>query len=158
MPAASEASAAQKLPRTWRPVGPRIVAVVLVIGLAVVCAASWIALGPEEQAKFTTFELLTLAFIGLLILTCVHALTRSRVTATRDGLVVVNGYRRRQLEWAQIVAIRLPNGAPWVRLDLSDGEEISAMGIQASDGGRSRDAVRFLRTLSEELSDPGRST
>ncbi|MFT4263674.1 MAG: PH domain-containing protein [Nocardioides sp.] len=166
MPAGSEPAEARdaraarlaQLPRTWRPLGPRIVALVLVVGLTVVSAVSWIGLGSENQAKFTTFELLTLAFIALLILTCVHALTRSRVTATRDRLIVVNGYRRRDLAWAQIVTIRLPNGAPWVRLDLTDGEEISAMGIQASDGARARDAVRFLRRVSEDLSDPGRST
>jgi len=153
MPAGSEGpgeSALAQLPRTWRPLGPRIVALVLVLGVGVVTGVSWVALGPEEQAKFTDFELWTLAFIALLILTCVHALTRSRVTATSAGLIVVNGYRRRELEWAQIVAIRMPAGAPWVRLDLSDGEEISAMGIQASDGRRARDAVRLLRRAAEE--------
>ncbi len=143
-------SALAELPRTWRPMGPRIVALVLVVGLAVVCGVSWVALGPEEQAKFTTFELWTLAFIAALILACVHALTRSKVTATAECLIVVNGYKRRELDWAQIVAIRLPAGAPWARLDLSDGEEISAMGIQASDGRRSRDAVRLLRRVAEE--------
>ncbi len=147
MPADSDMLAG--LPRTWRPLGPRIVAIVLVIGLGVVCATSWIAMGPEEQAKYTTFQLLTLAFIALLILTCIHALTRSRVTATRDHLIVVNGYKRRDLEWAQVIAIRLPSGAPWVRLDLSDGEEISAMGIQSSDGGRAKVAVRELRRLAD---------
>lgn len=157
MPADSEPTAdLTRLPRTWRPLGPRIVAVALVLGLGVVSGVSWVSMGAEEQAKFTTFELLTLAFIALLILVCVHALTRSRVTATPDRLIVVNGYRRRDLAWAQILAIRLPNGAPWVRLDLASGEEISAMGIQASDGGRSRDAVRLLRRLADELSDPSR--
>lgn len=154
MPADSEGTPDQsvlsQLPRTWRPVGPMIVAVVLVLGLGVVLGVCWVALGPEEQAKFTTFELWTLAFIGVLILACVHALTRSRVTATAERLVVVNGYRKRELEWAEVVAIGLPSGAPWVRMDLAHGEEISAMGIQATDGQRSRDAVRLLRRIAEE--------
>lgn len=154
MPADSEPAPEQSpppLPRTWRPLGPRIVAVIVVVGLGVVCAMAWISFGEETQEKFTLFEKLTLAFIALLILTCVHAITRSRVTATRERLTVVNGYRRRDLGWAQIVAIRLPRGAPWARIDLSDGSEISAMGIQGSDGASARTAVRTLRQLASEL-------
>jgi hypothetical protein len=128
------------------------VAVVLVVGLVVVCAMAWIGFGAETRAKFTVFEKLTLGFIGLLILGCVHALTRSRVTATRESLVVVNGYRRRELAWPQVVAVRMPPGAPWCTLDLNDGSEIAAMGIQGSDGARAKSAVRDLRTLVAGLS------
>src|SRR5262245_49519667 len=121
MPAGSDPDAGlPSLPRTYRPIGPRIVAVVLVVGLTVVCAMAWISFDADIKAKFTVFEKLTMAFIALLILACVHALTRSRVRATRESLVVVNGYRRRDLEWAQIVAVRMPPGAPWARLDLTD--------------------------------------
>ena len=45
------------------------------------------------------------------------------------GLTVVNGYRKRHLEWAQVVSVQLPPGAPWPSLDLDDGTTISAMGI-----------------------------
>jgi hypothetical protein len=150
MPADSEAGL-PALPRTYRPLGPRIVATVLVIGLAVVCAMAWLAFPPETRAAFTGFQKLTMEFLALLVLACVHALTRSRVRATAEKLVVVNGYRRRELAWAQIVAVRMPPGAPWARLDLSDGSEISAMGIQASDGARAKAAVRDLRRLAVAL-------
>lgn len=155
MPAASDPREVA-VPHTWRPLGPLIMGTVLLIGLAVVCGASWISLGSEVQAEFTLFQLLTLAFLGLLIFACVYAIARSRVTATSTGLIVVNGYRKRTLEWAQIVAIRLPSGAPWARIDLVEGEEISAMGIQATDGLRARNAVRSLRALSERYGTPSR--
>ena len=153
MPAGSDPGAGlPTLPRTYRPLGPRIVAIVLVVGLTVVCAVAWIGFDDSIKAKFTVFEKLTMAFIALMILACVHALTRSRVSATREKLVIVNGYRRRDLAWAQIVAVRMPPGAPWARLDLTDGSEISAMGIQGSDGARAKAAVRDLRTLVASLS------
>lgn len=155
MPAASEPAAGPALPalpHTWRPIGPRIVAYILVVGMTALCAVTWITMDPEVKAKFTVLEKLTLALIALMILVCVHALTRSRVTAETGRLVIVNGYRRRDLEWAQVVAVRMPPGAPWARLDLSDGEEISAMGIQGSDGASARRAVRQLRALAEQLS------
>ncbi|SFC79365.1 PH domain-containing protein [Nocardioides terrae] len=152
MPADSEPTGRPVLPKTYRPLGPRIVAVVLVVGLLVVCVTAWFAFPQSTRDAFTLFQRITMAIITLMILACVHALTRSRVTAEQDRLVVVNGYRRRDLAWAQIVAVRMPPGAPWARLDLADGSEISAMGIQGSDGAMAKDAVRELRRLLAQLS------
>ena len=151
MPAASEPPPAPSLPHTWRPMGPRIMGIVLVAGLAVVCAFSWMSFDDETKSKFSGLELGTLAFFGVLVLVLVHALTRSRVVAREDHLVVVNGYRRRDLAWAQVVAVNFPPGAPWVTLDLTYGTNISAMGIQASDGSRARIAARQLRQLAADL-------
>jgi len=124
---------------------------VLLAGLAVICALTWIGFDDETRAKFTVFEKATLAFFGLLILVLVHALTRSRVVAREERLIVVNGYRRREFEWAQVVAVNFPRGAPWPNLDLADGTNVPAMGIQASDGGRARTAARQLRQFAADL-------
>lgn len=154
MPAASDAGAPRParpappmLPKTWRPFGVRAMGIVLVVCLYGLCALSWIEFDDETRAKFTVFEKGTLLFFGLLILVLVHALIRSRVEARPEGLVVVNGYRRRDLAWEQVLAVHLPPGAPWVTLDLADGTAVPAMGIQASDGGRAKAAARELRAL-----------
>lgn len=149
MPADSEAPS---LPHTWRPLGVRVAGTVLGIGLVVVCALAWIGFDDETQARFTTFQRLTMLALGLLAFAVWFALVRSRVTATDAELVVVNGYRRRDYDWAQVVAVHLPAGAPWVTLDLADGTTVAAMGIQGSDGGRARQAVRELRATVDRLS------
>ena len=41
----------------------------------------------------------------------------------------------------------LPPGAPWVTLDLADGETASVLAIQGSDGNRARIALRELKSL-----------
>ena len=153
MPAASEHLSPDEigLPHTWRPLGPRIMGWLLVFCIAVLCVFTWVGFNDHIRSTFTLFEKLTLGFFGLLVLTLVHALTRSRVDASEDGLVVVNGYKRRDLEWAQIVAVNFPQGAPWPNLDLTDGTNISVHGIQASDGIAARRAVRDLRTLLARL-------
>jgi hypothetical protein len=154
MPAGSEPGgppALPDLPRTWRPLGPRIVATVLSSGMLVILATAWISLGEETRSAFTGFQIGTIVFFVVLGGVLLHALTRSRVTATREGLTVVNGYRSRTYVWAEVIAVHLPPGAPWVTLDLSDGRTVSAMGIQGSDGERSRAAVRDLRRLADEL-------
>ncbi|MDN4175486.1 PH domain-containing protein [Nocardioides sp. SOB77] len=149
MPAGSEAGAA--LPRTWRPLGPRIVAIVLGLGLLVILAMAWFSFGEEVRAAFTPFQRGTVVFFVVLGGVVLHALTRARVTAARDGLTVVNGYRTRTFAWAEVVAVHLPPGAPWATIDLSDGRTVSAMGLQGSDGERARSAVRELRRLADEL-------
>lgn len=141
-----------KLPHTWRPLGARVMGWFLVAALAIMCTMVWVGFTPEIKAQVTMFERLTFGFVGLLILTCVHAVTRSRVVARENGLTVVNGYKRRDLEWAEVLAINFPRGAPWPNIDLASGHNISVLGIQASDGGSSKKAVRTLRALAEQLS------
>ncbi|MER6970675.1 PH domain-containing protein [Nocardioides sp. NPDC000445] len=160
MPAGSEPAGSEpagpklpvKLPHTWRPLGARFMGWFLVAALAVMCTMVWVGFTPEIKAQVTMFERLTFGAVGLGIVACVYALTRSRVVARADGLTVVNGFKRRDLEWAEVLAINFPRGAPWPNIDLASGHNISVLGIQASDGGASKKAVRTLRTLAEELS------
>ena len=141
-----------KLPHTWRPLGARVMGWFLVAALAVMCTMVWVGFSAEIKAQVTMFERLTFGALGIGIVVCVHAVTRSRVVAREDGLTVVNGFKRRDLEWAEVLAINFPRGAPWPNIDLASGHNISVLGIQASDGGSSKKAVRTLRTLAEELS------
>ncbi|MGK2875797.1 MAG: PH domain-containing protein [Nocardioides sp.] len=136
----------------WRPIGPRIVAIVVGLCLLVVCTATWWTIGAENRAEFSFFQKSTLVALGLGIFGCLWALGRSKVEAYADRLVIINGFRRRELAWAQVISVNLPAGAPWVTLDLSDGDVVSAMGIQGSDGRSSVDAVRTLRALVQENS------
>jgi hypothetical protein len=143
MPADSEIS----LPHTWRPLGVRLAGAFFGGLLLVVCAVAWFTFDAETRAKFTVFQRGTLVFFGLIAFAAGFALVRSRVVAEVDRLVVVNGYRKHTYEWAEVLAIHLPPGAPWAVLDLADGTSAPAMGIQGSDGGRARLAVQQVRSL-----------
>ena len=149
MPAGSESVPA--LPHTWRPFGVRVAGVFLGAALVVCFGLAWFGFDDETRAKFTAFQLSTLAFMGLLAFSVWFALVRCRVIAEPEQLVVVNGYRRRELAWPQVVGVHLPPGAPWVTLDLADGTTVAAMGIQGSDGARARRAVRELRAVVDRL-------
>ncbi len=135
------------LPHTWRPLGVRLAAIGLGSMLLIVLVFAFFAFDAETRAAFTLFQVLTLVALGLLALSLGYALARSRVTATPDRLVVVNGYRRRDFEYAAVIDAHLPPGAPWVTLDLADGTAVSAMGIQGSDGARAQTALRQLRAV-----------
>ena len=143
MPAVSEPA----LPHTWRPLGVRLAGFLFGGMLLVVCAVAWFTFDDETRAKFTPFQRGTVVCLGLLFFGAGFAMARSRVVAQADRLVVVNGYRRHDYEWAEVLAVHLPPGAPWAVLDLADGTSQSAMGIQGSDGARARRAVSELRLL-----------
>lgn len=146
MPADSDPHMAG-LPRQFRPLGVRLAGWFFGGLFVVVCAAMWIGLGAELRAKFAVRQELTLLALAIGLLVCLHALMRCRVDATADGLRIVNGYKSRSVAWSQVVEVHLPPGAPWATLDLVDGTTVSAMGIQGSDGQRSRRQVQELRAL-----------
>ena len=111
----------------------------------------------DIRAKFTPFQRGTLVFLGLIALGVWFALMRCRVTAEEDRVIVVNGYRRRDFEWSQIIAVNLRRGAPWAGIDLSDGTSISAIAIQGSDGARAIRAVQELRRIVAEKTPTDRN-
>lgn len=143
------------LPRTWRPFGARMAGTVSGIMLVILVGVVWFAFGPQLRSKFTPLQIGTLVFLGLIALGVWLALMRSRVTADRAGLTIVNGFRRRDYEWPQVVSVSLRRGAPWATADLSDGETVSMLGIQGSDGPRAATAVRELRVIIAANSAPG---
>ncbi|CAM3823806.1 PH domain-containing protein [Nocardioides zeicaulis] len=150
MPAGSEARADRplpSLPHTWRPFGVRVAVIGVGLMLLAVCVAAWYGFDPSVRARFSGLQRFTVLAMGAGLGTCGWALARARLTARRDSLLVVNGFRTRQLEWAEVVGVHLPPGAPWATLDLADGTTLSAMAFQGSDGRRARDGVRQLRAL-----------
>ena len=144
------------LPHTWRPYGARVAGVVLGGLLLLLVVVVWIALGSDIRARFSVFQRSTLVGFGVLGFVAWYALMRSRVSADERGVTVVNGYRRQEFEWSQVVGVNLRRGAPWAGMDLSDGTSISMLAIQGSDGQRAVRAVRQLRRLVAEQSHTDR--
>lgn len=150
MPAVSRPPAATPvpaLPHTWRPLGVRLSGALFGGVLIIVSAAAWISLGPEIRSWFTTFQRITTLMLFACAFAAWYALVRSRVVAEQERLIVVNGFKRREFEWAEVLSANLGRGAPWATLDLADGTSVPVMGIQGSDGTRARTAIRQLRAL-----------
>lgn len=154
MPAGSEPRALPSLPRTWRPFGVRIAVIGFGLMLFAVCAAAWFGFDDSVRARFNILQRITLLVMGAGFVAVGWALGRARVTAEREKLVVVNGFRTRRLDWKEVIAIHLTDGAPWATLDLADGTTISAMAFQGSDGKRASDGVRQVRALIDREGSP----
>jgi hypothetical protein len=143
MPAVSEPS----LPHTWRPLGVRLAFTFFGGLLVVVCVAGWYAVGAEVRSRVTVYQQVTVLLIAALAAGVAWGLMRCKVTASVSGLEIVNGYRSHAFEWAEVLAVHLPTGAPFAILDLADGTSQQALAIQSADGDRARIAVRQLRML-----------
>ncbi len=143
MPAVSEPS----LPHTWRPLGVRLAFSFFGGLLVVVCVAAWYAVGPEVRARVTVYQQVTVFLIAGLAAAVAWGLMRCKITATDLGLEIVNGYRHYGYDWAEVLAVHLPTGAPFAILDLADGTSRQALAIQSADGDRAKVAVRQLRML-----------
>lgn len=141
--------------RIWRPLGVRIVGFISGAFLVITLIAVWYSWSKDIRDQFTPFQFATIYVLCGLIFLAWHALVRCRVEARASGLTVVNGYRRHEYEWAQVVSINLPRGAPWASLDLSDGSTAPVLAIQGSDGRRAVEAVRELRSLAQEATGAG---
>jgi hypothetical protein len=135
------------LPHTWRPLGVRLAVVFFGGLLAIVCVAGWVAVGPDVRAKVSSYQQAPQLLFAAKAVAIAWALARCRVTAPDAGLEVVNGYRTHHYEWAEVVAVHMPPGAPFPTLDLADGTSRMAIGIQGSDGDRAKVAVVQLRLL-----------
>jgi hypothetical protein len=121
----------------------------LVFGALLVGAFAWLWITFDQQTKDSVNFLQKATVIGFVLIGVglLNGLARSRVVATDAGLTLVNGYRTRTYEWAEVIAVRMPVGAPWPSVDISDGTTVSMLGIHASDGARAKHAVLALKAL-----------
>jgi hypothetical protein len=145
MPVVSE----PPIPHTWRPLGVRLAAVFFGGLLFVVCVAGWVAVGPEVRGRVTPYQQATVVLLAAAGAAILWGLMRCRITATEHGLLLVNGYRRHAYDWAEVLAVHMPRGAPFAILDLADGTSIQTLAIQSADGDRAKVAVLQLRMLLE---------
>ena len=130
------------LPVTFR---PRLATWILA-GLAVSVMVSLVALAIVLPSVSTRDRW---SFVGFAVLVVIGLafLARPRVRADHDGLEIVNVWRRRRLDWAEVVAVRLGPSDPWLVLDLDDGTTVAAMGVQSADGARGREVAAQLAAL-----------
>lgn len=161
MPAASdpaqdpERDRPSELPHSWRPLGTTIAGVMASTTVLAAMIAAWVLLDPEVKDRINWIQRATMVLLLGLAAATLWAVMRCRITATVDALVVVNGYKRYEYAWAQVVEIRLPRGAPWASLDLADGTTRSVVALQNADGSRALAGVRGIRSLIYSPPGPG---
>jgi hypothetical protein len=130
------------LPVSWRPRRGRLVS----HGLGVLTFVA-IAAVAVVTPTFRPIDRAALIVLGGAVTAALYFFGRCELRAGPSGLTVVNVLRTTTLDWAEIVDAHMASGEPWPTLDLTDGNTIAAMGIQAADGERGAQALAELRAL-----------
>jgi Bacterial PH domain len=124
--------------------------------LLLLTAFGWFALPSSIRELFTLSQRLTLLVILSLIILVIGIIAASYVRADASGLLLRNGLRTHVVPWSRVHKILLRRGDPWafVLLRPEDGRPFEAdldaekrmlMGILATEGAASRQAVEELR-------------
>lgn len=117
------------------------------VGIGVIIATTVVAL---TIPHFTVVSRAGFVVLGILIAGFCWREASVRITAEPHRVVVRNLFTTTTLEWPEVLAVSFPEGNPWAHLDLADGETLSAMAIQRSDGERGIQAARLLQRLVRE--------
>lgn len=129
----------------FRPRRGRAMPLVMATATLVICGAVAVGLGasgewgPGDQLALVAFGAGIAAFLG--------RYAGIRAVPDADGLTVRNLVLTRRVSWDEVVEVRFPDGAPWVSLELDDGDDLAVMAVQRADGDRSRAEARRLAGL-----------
>lgn len=144
------AVAAPALPWRYRPLGARLAVGVMAPVLLGTIAFVFASMPASVRGQFSPLQVVMLLFFLGVGLAAMLGVFRTAVRADERGLTIVNVYRVRRLEWAQILTVGLRPGDPWAVLDTGDGMTVKVMAIQGSDGARARRATTQLRRLVDQ--------
>jgi hypothetical protein len=140
------------LPIRFRPFGARMASGLAAVVLVAAITFLWMMLPGEVQDDFGIGQRVTLILFFLAVLILLNALFRTSATADESGLTIVNGYKKRHYDWPEVIKVTLTPHRPWALLDLAEGDTVSVMAIQVSDGSRARTAAHELATVLEQQS------
>ncbi len=129
----------------FRPRRGRVVPIVMAT-LAVVVTGT-VAVGMGTIGTWGPADQVLLLGLGLGIAGFLWRYASIRAVPGPAGLRVRNLLLTRTVAWDDVLAVRFPDGDPWVSLELADDDELAVMAIQRVDGQRGRDEAARLVTL-----------
>ena len=112
----------------------------------VVCTV--VAIGMGAAGEWQVGDQLALVGLGLAMAAFLGRYASIKAVPDGAGLTVRNLMLTRTVTWDEVIEVRFPDGAPWVTLELDDGDELAVMAIQRADGRLGRDeAMRLARIV-----------
>lgn len=125
--------------------GRRVAISVAVAQAAILGAIAVVPYG--VSAELSAVDRVGFTLVAAAVAWVLARLAMVRAVPSASGLTVRNIVNTHELDWAQIVDVRFPDGEPWVSLNLSDGDTLAVMAIQRADGEHGRREATRLSTL-----------
>jgi hypothetical protein len=143
-PAAVTPTAVSAVPRRLRLLLAGLAGVVLAVAAFVVLT---LPATTNSVVDYGVGDQIALGGVGVLLAVGVLLLGRSRVDADASGVRVRNLLARHELPWSSVRAVRFDRKSAWGSLALENGDEISMLGLQVSDGESAARAIEGMRAL-----------
>ena len=135
----------------FRPRRGRVLPLVMAGIAVVVCTV--VAIGMGASGAWRVGDQLALVGLGLALAAFLGRYASIRAVPDEAGLTVRNLMLTRTVTWDEVIEVRFPDGAPWVSMELDDGDELAVMAIQRADGHTARDeALRLARIVDRHWS------
>ena len=120
----------------------------LILGSVAVVVCTIVAIGMGAAGEWQVGDQLALVGLGLGLAAFLGRYASIKAVPDGSGLMVRNLMLTRTVAWDEVIEVRFPDGAPWVTLELDDGDELAVMAIQRADGQLGRDeALRLARIV-----------
>jgi hypothetical protein len=120
----------------------------LILGSVAVVVCTIVAIGMGAAGEWQVGDQLALVGLGLGLAAFLGRYASIKAVPDGSGLMVRNLMLTRTVTWDEVIEVRFPDGAPWVTLELDDGDELAVMAIQRADGQFGRDeAMRLARIV-----------
>ena len=127
----------------------------LVMGATALVLTSAVAVGMGALGSWGGADQLLMVGLGATIAAFLWRYASIRAVPGEEGLTVRNLLVTRTVAWDEILAVRFPEGDPWVTLELDDTDILAVMAIQRVDGERGREeGVRLATLLGRRRSSP----
>jgi hypothetical protein len=129
----------------FRPHRGRVLPLVMAAVALVVCTG--VAVGMGATGQWAAGDQLMLVALGAGLAAFLWRYASIRAVPDADGITVRNLLVTRRVEWADVVEVRFPEGAPWVSFELADDDELAVMAVQRADGEVARAEAHRLALL-----------
>ena len=141
-------------PRRWRQYG--IVAAVVIVGIAVVSAATFAGTKASNGGRVDApVERVALVAVGLAFAGVALWLGhRPRICADATAIEIRNIVGEYTVTWDAVSAIRIPRGGFLANLELTSGEVIGLAAVQRIDAGHAVKAIEALRAIHRAATEP----
>jgi hypothetical protein len=119
----------------------------LVMATVALTVCTGVAVGMGATGQWGVGDQLMLVALGAALAAFLWRYASIRAVPDADGITVRNLLVTRRVEWADVVEVLFPEGAPWVSFELADDDELAVMAVQRADGDLGRAEARRLARL-----------
>jgi hypothetical protein len=132
---------------------PRVAAIIAAVVFVFFTVGGLLMRQNSTGVTFYSSDEIAVIVVGIVISGSVLLLTRARLRAGPEGVLVRNLFGDKFIPWDLIRGLSFPDGKAWARIELPSDEYVPVLALRASDKEFAADAVERFRELGARYAD-----